>query len=223
MEQLNIFEIEKLNNEYEKLSFEERLIKLYQQFDHNEVLVTSSFAATSAHFLYIISKINPSQKIHFIDTGYHFKETYSYKDFLIEKFNLNVVDLKPDDYQHSFTEKEKLYESDPDLCCTVNKVNPLEAVKENFKIWMSSLMSWQTENRSSLKIFEERRGIVKFNPMIDVSKDERDEYIKNQDLPFHPLVEKGFSSIGCTHCTVKGDGRSGRWLGKSKTECGLHL
>lgn len=223
MEVLNKEELEVLNKEYEKLSFEERLIKLYEQFDCNKVLVTSSFAATSAYFLYIISKINPNQKIHFIDTGYHFEETMEYKDFLVEKYNLNIIDLKPDEYQHSFTNKEKLYENDPDLCCTVNKVNPLEEVKPNFQIWMSSLMRWQTENRASLDIFEERRGIIKFNPMIDVSKEERDEFIKSQNLPFHPLVSKGFYSIGCTHCTVKGDDRSGRWSGKSKTECGLHL
>jgi phosphoadenosine phosphosulfate reductase len=220
---LEKYSLEKINSEYEGLNFEERLIRLYNKFDHTKILVTSSFAATSAYFLHIISKINPAQKIHFINTGYHFNETIDYKNFLIEKYKLEVVDLNPDEYQHSFSEKEKLYENDPDLCCTVNKVNPLEEIKVNFEIWMSSLMSWQTENRSSLKIFEERRGIIKFNPMIDVSKKERDDYIKIQNLPFHPLVEKGFSSIGCTHCTVKGEGRSGRWNGKSKTECGLHL
>jgi len=84
-------------------------------------------------------------------------------------------------------------------------------------------MRWQTEHRADLDIFEVRRGIIKFNPMIDVTQAERDQYIREHDLPFHPLVAKGYSSIGCLHCTVPGDGRSGRWVGKPKTECGLHL
>ena len=77
--------------------------------------------------------------------------------------------------------------------------------------------------RAELNIFEERNGIIKFNPMIDVTREERDAYIKEHDLPFHPLVAQGYSSIGCSHCTVPGEGRKGRWAGKPKTECGLHL
>ena len=84
-------------------------------------------------------------------------------------------------------------------------------------------MRWQTDHRSDMQIFEERRGIIKFNPMIDVTKEQREAYIRDHGLPFHPLVAEGYQSIGCTHCTVKGDGRAGRWIGKPKTECGLHL
>ena len=84
-------------------------------------------------------------------------------------------------------------------------------------------MRWQSDHRSTLSIFETRRGIIKFNPMIDVSQEERDAYIADHKLPFHPLVAQGYSSIGCTHCTVPGEDRAGRWQGKPKTECGLHL
>ena len=186
-------------------------------------MVTSSFAATSAYFLHIISSIRPEQVIFFIDTGFHFPETLIYRDYLMRLYHLKVQDIKADDYQHEYSVKEKLYETDPDFCCTINKINSLESIKPNYDIWMSSLMSWQTDHRAGLAIFEERRGIIKFNPMIDVSQEERDAYIAEHKLPFHPLVAEGYSSIGCTHCTVKGEGRSGRWLGKPKTECGLHL
>ena len=84
-------------------------------------------------------------------------------------------------------------------------------------------MGWQSDHRASLNIFEERRGIIKFNPMLDVSKEERDAYIATHNVPFHPMVAEGYESIGCSHCTVKGEGRAGRWQGKEKTECGLHL
>jgi len=215
--------LEKLNEAYKDMHFEERIKTLYLDFPVDKVLVTSSFAATSAYFLHIISTINPEQVISFIDTGYHFPETLAYKDELIKRFSLKVQDVKPDDYQHEYSQKEKLYQTDPDFCCSINKVQPLENIKENYDVWVSSLMTWQTDHRADMQIFEERRGIIKFNPMIDVTREERDRYIREHDLPFHPLVAKGYSSIGCTHCTVPGEGRSGRWVGKPKTECGLHL
>jgi phosphoadenosine phosphosulfate reductase len=212
-----------LNEQYRALNFEARLQKLYRDFNPEKILVTSSFAATSAYFLHIISTLRPDQTIHFIDTGFHFAETTQYRNYLVDLFKLKVLGVKADEYQHQYSEKEKLYETDPDFCCTVNKINPLEEIKPNYDVWASSLMRWQTDHRAGLDIFEERRSIVKFNPMIDVSREERDAYISEHQLPFHPLVAEGYSSIGCTHCTVKGDGRSGRWIGKPKTECGLHL
>lgn len=212
-----------LNEQYAPLNFEERIHQLYRDFDPGKVLVTSSFAATSAYFLHIISRIRPDQAIHFIDTGFHFKETQEYKRYLGELFGLRVVDLKAEDWKHRFTEQDRTYERDPDYCCSINKIEPLEAIKPGFHVWVSSLMRWQTDHRSEMEIFEWRRGILKFNPMIDVTREQRDAYIREHNLPFHPLVAKGYSSIGCTHCTVKGEGRSGRWVGKPKTECGLHL
>lgn len=212
-----------LNAEYAPLHFEERIARLYEDFAPDKVLVTSSFAATSAYFLHIISRIRPQQLIHFIDTGYHFPETLAYRQYLIDLFKLRVADLRAEDWKHQFTVEERTWEKDPDFCCSINKVEPLEAVKPNYHVWVSSLMRWQTEHRAGLDIFEFRRGIIKFNPMIDVTREQRDTYIREHQLPFHPLVAQGYSSIGCSHCTVRGDGRSGRWLGKPKTECGLHL
>ncbi|MGB0956640.1 MAG: phosphoadenylyl-sulfate reductase [Panacagrimonas sp.] len=223
LEGLEQARIEALNAEYEGLNFEQRLQRVYRDFDPQKVLVTSSFAATSAYFLHIISRIRPQQVIHFINTGYHFLETLEYRDYLIEQYGLKVEDIHAEDWKHQFTRQEKTYERDPDFCCSVNKVEPLEAIKPNYHVWMSSLMRWQTDHRAQLPIFEVRRGLIKFNPMVDVTREQRDAYIREHDLPFHPLVEQGYASIGCTHCTVKGEGRSGRWAGKPKTECGLHL
>lgn len=212
-----------LNERYAKLDFGQRLRSLYDDFDPAKVMVTSSFAATSAYFLHIASTIRPEQVIHFIDTGYHFAETLEYRDYLIDLFGLKVEAIRAEEWKHQFTQTEQTYLKDPDFCCSVNKIEPLEAIKPNFHVWVSSLMYWQTDHRNELPIFEIRRGMIKFNPMIDVSREERDAYIREHDLPFHPLVEKGYQSIGCTHCTVQGEGRAGRWLGKPKTECGLHL
>jgi phosphoadenosine phosphosulfate reductase len=220
---LTVAEIEALNWRYRGMGFEDRIRAFYKDFDVKDVLVTSSFAATSAYFLHIIHRIQPRQKIAFIDTGYHFLETITYRDRLSKEYGLEVFDVKAEDWKHQFTVEDRTWEKNPDFCCSINKVEPLEAIKPNYRVWVSSLMGWQTDNRAGMEIFEVRRGILKFNPMIDVTREERDAYIAEHDLPFHPLVAEGYQSIGCTHCTVKGEGRSGRWAGKPKTECGLHL
>ncbi|HZR38320.1 MAG TPA: phosphoadenosine phosphosulfate reductase family protein, partial [Nevskia sp.] len=118
-----------LNEKYLPLDFEARIRTLYQDFAADKVLVTSSFAATSAYFLHIVSRIRPQQKIHFIDTGFHFLETLQYREYLIKLFGLKVIDVRAEDWKHQFTADEKTYQRDPDFCCSVNKVEPLEAVK----------------------------------------------------------------------------------------------
>ncbi|WP_114749059.1 phosphoadenylyl-sulfate reductase [Pleomorphovibrio marinus] len=216
-------EIKALNKKYHTLSVEERVRQLYEDFEDKEVMLTSSFAATSALLLSIFSGINPNQKIYFIDTGYHFEETLAYKQKLTELYGLNVESVGAGKEDHEFTTKNQTWKSDPELCCSINKVKPLEVIKSRFSVWVSGLMWWQSDHRATLDIFEERGGILKFYPLLDVSEEDRDKYIKEHDYPFHPLIAKGYHSIGCKHCTVPGDDRSGRWNNSPKTECGLHL
>lgn len=216
-------EIDLLNEKYKNLTVEQRIEELYKDFDANEIMLTSSFAATSAFLLRVFSKINAEQKIYFINTGYHFKDTLDYKENLTNLYQLNVVDVSAEKWEHDFTTKDETWKKDPDLCCSVNKVKPLEKIKERFTVWVSGLMEWQSDHRSTLNIFEDRGGILKFYPLLDVSKEKREEYLKENKLPFHPLISKGYSSIGCEHCTVPGDDREGRWNNSPKTECGLHL
>jgi len=212
-----------LNEKYHKLSIEERVNQLYLDFDPEKIMLTSSFAATSAFFLHLFSRLAPRQKVYFINTGFHFQETLDYKTKLTRLYDLDVIDVHAEAWKHEFTKKEKIYQTDPDFCCTINKIEPFDEIKTHFDVWISSLMRWQTEHRATLDIFEERNGIIRFYPLIDMTKKERDEYIKEHQLPFHPLVAEGYSSIGCTHCTVPGQDRDGRWVDSPKTECGLHL
>ncbi len=216
-------EIELLNIKYKKLSVEERVEELYNDFEAKEIMLTSSFAATSAFLLHVFSKINSTQKIYFINTGYHFKDTLAYKEQLIRLYQLNVEDVSAEKWEHEFTTKDETWKKDPDMCCSINKVKPLELIKERYTVWVSGLMEWQSDHRATLDIFEDRGGILKFYPLLDVTKQKREEYIKKNNLPFHPLISKGYSSIGCKHCTIPGDDREGRWNNNPKTECGLHL
>lgn len=215
--------IKQLNEKYRLLSVEERIEELYQDFDAAEIMLTSSFAATSAFLLRVFSRVNAEQKIYFIDTGYHFDETIKYKEELTKLYGLNVESIGAEKWKHDFTTNDETWKKDPNLCCSVNKVEPLTLIKENFTVWVSGLMEWQSDHRATLDIFEDRGGILKFYPLLDVTKKEREKYIKTNKLPFHPLVAKGYSSIGCKHCTVPGKDRDGRWNNNPKTECGLHL
>lgn len=216
-------ELQVLNKKYKALPVKERIQALYKDFDVNEVMLTSSFAATSAFLLKLFSEVNQQQEVFFIDTGYHFEETLRYKKKLSQKYGLNVKSITALAEEHAFTQKDETWKKNPNFCCSINKVKPLEAIKKKYSIWVSGLMEWQSDHRAALNIFEQRGDILKFYPLLDVSKKERDAYIEKHQLPFHPLVAKGYHSIGCKHCTVPGKDRSGRWNNSPKTECGLHL
>ncbi len=197
-----------------------RVTQVFNSF--NRVLVTSSFGTSSAVLLHIVNRIKPGYPIYFVDTGHHFKETYEYKDQLSRLLKLNVVTLKPDPSRQMTMEVQKMWKKDPDICCRINKIEPLRKVKETHDVWVSGLIGYQNSYRNTLSILEDRTGILKFYPLIDWNRSLVDEYMETHSLPHHPLVEEGYDSVGCTHCTVAGSGRDGRWTESSKTECGLH-
>jgi len=219
----DILKIKLLNLQYAKLDVYQRVEQLYKDFDAKDIMLTSSFATTSAFLLKVFSDVNNKQKIYFIDTGYHFPETLIYKQYLTQLYDLDVVEVKAVLEDHTKTLHAEMWKKNPDKCCGINKVEPLHVIKGKYKIWVSGLMRWQSDFRESLDFFEERDSITKFYPLLDIDFNGRDEFIMRHHLPFHPLKNKGYSSVGCTHCTVPGDDRSGRWNNSPKTECGLHL
>lgn len=214
-------DLKTLNEKYRKLSPVERIKEIYNDFD--DILLSSSFGTTAVFQLYLFYKAGVSQKVHFIDTSYHFQETLDYKEKLTKLFDLNVIDITPDKEQNEFSKKGELWQYDPDQCCQINKVEPFEKVRDQYEVWVSGLMSWQSSHREKLDIFEEKKGIIKFYPILDVTEEEAQKVIEENQLPIHPLKPLGYESIGCTHCTLKGKKRKGRWAQTVKTECGLHL
>ncbi|MGQ0829924.1 MAG: phosphoadenylyl-sulfate reductase [Bacteroidota bacterium] len=210
-----------LNKKYILLSPEQRIHELYKDF--SKVLFTSSFGTTSVFLLHLFHQIKPEETIYFLDTTYHFNETIEYKEQLTKLWNLKVVDVKPEEWKNKFTQDDKTWNTDPDLCCSINKVEPIDKIKKDFEVWVSGLMTSQNTYRENLKVFEQKEDIIKFYPLIDQTEKDAQEYIKKHELPQHPLLAQGYNSVGCFHCTVAGKGRSGRWVNKSKTECGLHL
>lgn len=210
-----------LNEKYRVLTPEERVKELYHDF--HKVLFTSSFGTTSAILLHLFSTIRPEQEVLFLDTTYHFAETLQYKEVLTKLLNLRVKDVLPEDWKNKFTKEDQTWSKDPDLCCSINKVEPLDKLKPGYDVWVSGLMQSQNNYRKQMNVFEEKGGLVKFYPIIDLSEEAAKEYLQKHQLPPHPLVAHGFNSVGCIHCTVKGRGREGRWVNRSKTECGLHI
>lgn len=212
-----------LNERYQPMSQLERMKQLFDDFDPERILVTSSFGTTSSIILHMISKVAPSHPVYLIDTGYLFDETLQYKQEIKRQLGLNIIEVKAATNKQRFTLDNQTWKYQNDLCCFINKVDPTNKLKKGKDIWVSGLLRFQNENRRHLRIFEPRNELLKFHPIIDMTASEVSLYSTIYELPQNKLYYQGYGSVGCTHCTEKGDQREGRWLNKQKVECGLHL
>ena len=193
------------------------------------VALVSSFGADAAALLHMVSRVDKATPIIFVDTGQHFPETLEYRDRLVEALGLtNVISAEPDAETIAREDPEKfLFVSDPDRCCEIRKVRPLAEAIEGYDAWLTGRKGFQSETRATLPLFEAEGERVKVNPLVGWSAKDVLGYIAEAGLPRHPLVAKGFPSIGCMPCTSAvrpgEDERAGRWRGRGKTECGIHL
>lgn len=210
-------------------SITSKILQYIQQGKH--VFATSSFQTQSIVLLHILSQLKIKIPIYFINTGFHYVETLEFKDIVAKRFNLEVIDILPSvpkSEQINF-KGELLYISDPERCCQVNKVEPLRSIINQFDVWISGIRRDQTKNRSLMKEEEiTSDGILRYHPLLEWSEHLIKDYIDSFDLPRHPLATNVAMSIGCEPCTnlIGSDelisGRSMRWSGSQKTECGLH-
>lgn len=215
--------IESLNRRFDKLRPLEGLRRLYQLFEEEDVLVTTSFGTKSIYLIHLVAQVNPGQKVYFVDTGFHFEETLRYKDMIADLYDVDIIALHPDEEPHRMTAEEEWWKEHPRMCCTINKIAPLDPIIAQHKVWVSSLMAYQNEFRAGLHTFEKQGDILKYQPLLHMTEAEFNQELEKLQLPLHPLAHVGYGSIGCTHCTAKGEGRAGRWAGKGQTECGLHV
>jgi phosphoadenosine phosphosulfate reductase len=227
------FDLTKINQELEKKKPEEIVAWALKEFP-GRVAMTSSFGPESGVLLHMVSRQDPAVPVLFLETGYHFPETLEYKEAIAKLLGLkNVLDLKADPKKKAEVVKQYEgipYEKNPELCCQINKVDPLDEAIKGFDAWMSGIRRHQTDFRKSIRILEEyKQGeteIYKISPLASWTSRELWWYLKEHNIPKHPLYDKGFLSVGCWPCTrpvQEGDDeRSGRWAGKAKTECGIH-
>lgn len=194
-----------------------------------DAAIVSSFGTESAVLLHLVSRVKPDVPVLFLDTGKHFPETLAYRDTLAEKLGLNIITLTPDPADLAAKDATELrWSYDPDGCCEIRKVKPLEKALANFDTSITGRKGFQSSTRQGLPRFEPdaATGRLKMNPLANWTRDQIDAYFEAFDLPRHPLEAEGYPSIGCSPCTSKvkagEDPRSGRWRGWDKTECGIH-
>jgi phosphoadenosine phosphosulfate reductase len=208
----------------------EKLLRLaIEDLFPGRIALVSSFGAESAVLLHMVSAIDPATPVLFLDTLHLFSETLEYRDAMIARLGLtNVIELKPDERQLAEEDPEKfLWSSDPDRCCAIRKVEPLTKALKNYNAWISGRKRFQAATRATLSLFENDGERIKLNPLATWTPDDIKAYFKKHDLPPHPLVAKNYLSIGCIPCTSPvrpgEDMRAGRWRGRGKTECGVHI
>ena len=219
----------RLNNLFRGIPTTEMLRTVLAEQMVGDVAIVSSFGAESAVLLHLVASVDPSVPVLFLETGKHFPETLAYRDALVARLGLtDLRNLTPDAEVLGKKDESGLrWSYDPDGCCEIRKVIPLEKAMAGFDASITGRKAFQASTRNALPRFEvDAGGRIKVNPLADWTKADLDAYFVEHDLPAHPLVAEGYLSIGCAPCTSKvkpgEDARSGRWVGWDKTECGIH-
>lgn len=226
---LRTFDSVKLNKMLSKMKSFDMIEFCINNVFKNEIAYVCSFGSESSIILHMISKINNEIPVIFLNTKKLFPETISFKNTLIKKFKLrNFKEVSPDKKNiFKYDHLSNLWKENPDKCCHVRKVLPLEKELKNYKAWISGRKGYQSTMRSKNEIVEFVNEKFLISPLIMWNQKKINDYFINNKLKRHPLFKQGFSSIGCSDCTTKlknlKDARSGRWFNLNKTECGIHL
>jgi phosphoadenosine phosphosulfate reductase len=199
---------------------------------NGDVCLTCSFQAEDVLLTRLALEFDPNLPILFLDTGYHFAETYAYRDRIAQEWHLNLINLLPiKTVAEQETEHGLLYQSAPDQCCKLRKVEPLFKAVAGYRVWLTGLRREQAKSRAALEesapfTLPDGKQVLKLSPLAEWTT--RDVWYACQELqiPLLSLYERGYSSIGCEPCTTlpldPSDPRSGRWSGR-KVECGIHI
>ncbi len=203
-------------------------LRSYLTGHSGQVATVASFGAESAVLLALVAEIDRDVPVLFIDTGKHFVETLAYRRQLASALGLrDVRDVRVE--PSALTMRDplgQLHAFDPDACCALRKVEPLEQALAPFAAWVTGRRRSQSATRLALPLVERLDGRTKLNPLADWSDEQVEAEMARRGLPRHPLTLQGYASIGCAPCTqavaLGADPRSGRWAGLAKTECGMH-
>lgn len=220
--------ISNLNDLYETMTPVQILEDVFARGVFGDIAVVSSFGAESAVLLHMVSRIRPDAPVLMIDTGKLFGETLQYRNRM--QHLLGLEDIRACGPRRTELEDVDpmgtLSATDPDACCHVRKTLVLKRALKPFDTWINGRKRYQSDKRSMMSIVERDGERLKVNPLANWSAETIKVYMSEHDIPSHPLVEKGYRSIGCYPCTSKVAGedneRSGRWAGLDKTECGIH-
>ena len=216
-----------LDGEAQAQSATEIVARAVDEF-RGRIALVSSFGAESAALLHLVASIDRTTPVLFLDTDKHFVQTNAYREELTHLLGLtDVRPIRPDAAEITAEDpKGDLWKRDNDACCALRKVRPLSTALDAFDVWITGRKRMHGSLRAFLPVVEAAPPHLKINPLARWSAEEIAAYAALHELPPHPLVETGFSSIGCWPCTAPtapgDDARSGRWRGLAKTECGIH-
>jgi phosphoadenosine phosphosulfate reductase len=222
-------EAARLNGRYGELDAHDVIALAVETLFRDRVALVSSFGAESAVLLHLLSEVDPNVPVIFLDTGRLFAETLEYRTLLTGRLGLtDVRSVTPDPERLAANDPHRaLWMTKPDLCCHIRKTEPLARALRGFDAWFTGRKRFQNSIRSDLNLFEADGERVKINPLANWSAADLKAHAARYDLPEHPLVSKGYPSIGCVPCTSRvqpgEDQRAGRWRGLEKTECGIHV
>jgi phosphoadenosine phosphosulfate reductase len=219
-----------LNARYKHHSATTVLEHALRDDDLGKVALVSSFGAESVVLLHLVSVIAPETPVLFIDTRMLFPETLDYQREVAEKLHLcDLRTIRAAQPRVAFEDPDgTLHQFNTDACCNVRKVEPLERALKEFDGWITGRKRFQGGGRQAVDFFEaEGETRIKVNPLAHWGREDIADYMVNNRLPRHPLVAKGYPSIGCAPCTTPvaadEDPRAGRWRGSAKVECGIHF
>jgi phosphoadenosine phosphosulfate reductase len=193
-----------------------------------QLAVVSSFGTESAALLKVVADVDPAIPVIFLDTGWLFEETLVYRDTLIATLGLrDVRSIKPLETALLREDPDReLWFTNPDACCRIRKVEPLQRALAPFSAWINGRKRFQGGARAVIPVVEDDGSRLKFNPFANISREEIEAIYTLAKLPPHPLVASGYLSVGCMPCSSRTspdeDARAGRWRGRPKTECGIH-
>lgn len=222
-------ELSVVSEEFENQSPEAVLRWALEEFG-SDVALATGFGAEGCVLVDMVARITKDARIFYIDTDLLFPQTYELRDQLEARYDIRfervATTLSLGAQAAAFG--ERLWEREPDRCCQLRKVEPLRAVLTGLRAWITAIRRDQTEARANAGIVERDRRfhLIKINPLAAWSSEDVWEYIKQHDVPYNPLYDQAYRSIGCAPCTspvkIGEDSRAGRWPGSHKTECGLH-
>ncbi len=217
-----------LNERFEAAAPEEIVRWAVETFDDGLSVGASFGGPTGMAILHMTAQLKPNVHVFVLDTDYLFEETHQTRERATTALGLSNVQVYRSKLTHEQQAAEHgaaLWMRDPDLCCDLRKVEPNRRALDGKTAWISGLRRDQSEGRSDVPIvaWNARFGLVKINPLARWTEHETWDYLVKHEVPYNPLLDQGFVSIGCYNCTVPGkQGRQGRWEGFEKDECGLH-
>jgi phosphoadenosine phosphosulfate reductase len=213
----------------EAIMARELLAEMIRHEFPGRIALVSSFGVEAAVLLHMIATVDAGTPVIFLDTGKLFGETLRYRDDLVRRLGLvDVRSVRPDPDRLAVEDPQgTLWRSDPDRCCALRKVEPLDRALAGFEAWINGRKRHHGGARAALPVVEASGGRIKVNPLASWGPAEIEAYFVAHDLPRHPLEADGYRSVGCLPCSDRarpGEGaRDGRWRGRSKTECGIHV